>query len=113
MMGIIEVAKACHQVNKAYCEALGDHSQVVWEDASEGQKASVIDGVRLILDHPDTTPEEAHENWRKWKIADGWTYGKVKDEKKKTHPDMVPFDQLPVEQRAKDFIFNAVVHIFM
>ena len=37
-------------------------------------------------------------------------YGPVKDLDAKQHPCMVPFEQLPVEQQAKDYIFRAVVH---
>jgi hypothetical protein len=46
------------------------------------------------------------------KIADGWIYGKVKNQNlvRPTHPCIVPFDQLPREQQAKDYIFRAVVH---
>ena len=43
------------------------------------------------------------------KIADGWVYGKIKDAELKTHPCCVPYEQLPVEQRAKDYIFRAIV----
>jgi hypothetical protein len=46
----------------------------------------------------------------KQKVDEGWVYGAVKDPEAKTHPCIVPFDQLPREQQAKDFIFRAVVH---
>jgi len=34
----------------------------------------------------------------------------VKDTEKKEHPCIVPFDQLPREQQAKDYLFRGVVH---
>ena len=37
-------------------------------------------------------------------------YGEEKDPERKVHPCMVPFNELPREQQAKDFIFRAVVH---
>ena len=43
------------------------------------------------------------------KLADGWVYGEVKDPVKKEHPCLVAFEELPVEQQAKDYIFKAVV----
>jgi hypothetical protein len=43
------------------------------------------------------------------KEADGWKHGPVKDPEKKEHPCMVPYGQLPAEQRAKDYLFIAVV----
>jgi len=30
-----EIAKVAYQVNKAYCESLGDTSQVNWDDCPE------------------------------------------------------------------------------
>lgn len=103
------IAKVCHEVNKAYCEALGDESQVSWEDAPEWQRASARMGVDLHL-MGDFGPEASHVSWMKQKIDDGWKYGPAKDAEKKEHPCMVPFDQLPVDQQAKDFIFRQVVH---
>jgi len=109
-MNIREIAKVAHEVNKAYCESMGDNSQVSWDDASQWQKESAIAGVRLHTDNPDVGPEASHESWMKHKEANGWVYGEDKDEVAKTHPCMVPFDELPPEQQAKDYIFRAVVH---
>lgn len=104
-----EIARVCHQVNKAYCESLGDTSQPEWEDAPEWQKESAILGVELHQSG-DHGPEASHESWMKQKVDDGWSYGEVKDPAAKTHPCLVPFEDLPQEQQAKDFIFRAVVH---
>lgn len=30
-----EIAQACHAVNRAYCQALGDFSQPVWNEAPQ------------------------------------------------------------------------------
>ena len=109
-MNIEQVARVCHEVNKAYCEALGDSSQKAWEDAPQWQKDSAVLGARLHIEHPEAGPEASHESWMAQKLADGWVYGIVKDEVAKTHHCLVPFDQLPREQQAKDYIFRAVVH---
>lgn len=55
-------------------------------------------------------PEASHISWMNQKVEEGWVYGPVKDPEAKQHPCMVPFDQLPREQQAKDYIFRAVVH---
>ncbi len=110
MTPIEQVARACHEVNRAYCKALGDDSQVAWEDAPQWQKDSAVLGVQLHVNHPDAGPQASHESWMAQKIADGWVYGAFKDPENKRHPCLVPFDQLPREQQAKDFIFRAVVH---
>lgn len=103
------VAEVAHEVNRAYCQALGDDSQTSWTDAPDWQKASAVDGVMFHQANPLSTPEDSHENWCREKVADGWVYGPVKDPAKKQHPCLLPYNELPVEQRAKDYIFSAVV----
>lgn len=106
----IEIARVCHEVNRAYCQALGDNSQPTWEDAPEWQRSSALAGVQMHTDKPDASPAASHDCWLEEKRAAGWKYGPVKDPAKKEHPCFVPFDELPRDQQAKDFIFRAVVH---
>lgn len=108
---IVMIAKACHEANRAYCSSIGDDSQLAWHDAPEWQKASAINGVKFHLSG-EHDPSESHQSWYDEKKADGWVYGPVKDAEKKEHPCMVAYDQLPVEQRSKDYIFRAIVHSF-
>lgn len=104
------IAIVAHEVNRAYCEALGDLSQKPWNEAPEWQRTSAIKGVAFHRANPDASPSLSHENWWAEKKQDGWVYGPVKDAAAKTHPCCVPYDQLPVEQRAKDYLFKGVVH---
>lgn len=105
-----EIARVCHEVNRAYCQALGDFSQPKWEDAPDWQKQSALNGVDLHLANPTAGPQASHESWMKEKLDAGWVYGPVKDPDTKQHPCLVLFRDLPVEQQAKDFIFRSVVH---
>lgn len=106
---IERISQACHEVNTAYCLALGDTSHLPWDRAPESLKNSVRAGVELHLDEPETTPAASHESWLFLKKEEGWKYGPVKDIEKKEHPCFMPYDQLPAAQRAKDYIFKAVV----
>ena len=109
MLNQEEIARVCHEVNRAYCQSLGDNSQPKWEDAPEWQRASARMGVDLHC-MGDFGPEASHLSWMKQKLEENWVYGEVKDPEAKTHPCLVPFEQLPREQQAKDFIFRGVVH---
>jgi hypothetical protein len=102
-------AHAAHEANRAYCRSLGDVSQAPWDDAPEWQKSSARDGVVAVMTNSSITPEQSHEGWMKQKIADGWHHGSVKDADAKTHPCLVPFEELPFEQQAKDKLFTNVV----
>ncbi len=104
------IARVAHEINRAYCEALGDLSQPVWEEAPAWQRESAMHGVRLHLDNPEAGPQASHEAWMAEKLANGWAYGPEKRPDVKQHPCLVPFAELPRKQQAKDYIFAAVVH---
>lgn len=110
---ITDVAEACHEINRAYCRAIGDDSQLAWADAPEWQRSSAVAGVKFHLANPDASPSASHESWLVQKTAEGWKYGEVKDPEKKEHPCFVPYSDLPKEQQAKDYLFKQVVHSFM
>jgi hypothetical protein len=104
-----EVARVAHEVNRAYCQTVGDFSHKPWSDAPGWQKESAVAGVQFHRSNPDAGPAASHEAWLKQKTDDGWRYGSTKDPVAKTHPCLVPYDQLPREQQVKDFLFCAVV----
>lgn len=108
-MSIERIAGVCHAVNRAFCQAMGDQSQPTWAEAPEWQRSSAINGVKHALENPDAKPEDSHNSWLEEKRQDGWRYGPVKNPEAKEHPCFVPYDQLPVEQKAKDYLFLAVV----
>lgn len=103
------IARVAHEVNRAYCAAMGDLSQAGWNEAPDWQRESALAGVQALQDHPEATPEQMHEKWLARKAADGWRYGQTKDAEKKLHPCFLPYKELPPEQRAKDYLFSAVV----
>ena len=104
-----QIARVAHEVNRAYCQSLGDNSQPAWEDAPDWQRESAMTGVRLHIDNPAAGPEASHESWMAQKVAEGWTYGPEKRPDVKQHHCLIPFGQLPREQQAKDYLFRAVV----
>ena len=57
------------------------------------------------------TPEAEHDSWWRAYEAMGWKYGPVRDTVLKTHPDMVPFAELPKAERDKDEVFLDVCAI--
>lgn len=56
-------------------------------------------------------PEELHNDWWRKYEEMGWRYGPTRDPVAKTHPDMVPFDELGWEERNKDAVFVALCEI--
>ena len=117
MFPAAEIAKVAHEANKAYCETLGDFSQVSWHYAEQWQRNSAMNGVLAIEKGTVTKPEHSHENWLKEKEEQGWVYGEKKNTDASvgvlTHPCMVPFNELPAEQQMKDHLFFAIVTVLL
>lgn len=107
---ILLIAMTCYEVNRGYCRALDENDPTVpWAEASKETIESTVAGVEAHLQETGLTPEQSHGLWLQDKIDDGWKYGKKKDVEKKTHPCLVPYDQLPKDQRVKDHLFAATV----
>lgn len=111
-MKIELIAQACHENNRVFCLMLGDESQLPWDQAPQAIRESAIKGVEFYLQHR-CTPQEQHAEWRRHKEAQGYVYGEVKDDKAKTHPCIVDYDQLPSAQRIKDVIFQSTINTFL
>jgi hypothetical protein len=105
----VMIARACHEANRGWCEAHGDFSQKWWHHAEQWQRDSAIAGVKFAIENPDAPDSAQHDAWMADKLRDGWRYAAVKDGAAKTHPCIVPFDQLPPMQQAKDRLFKAIV----
>jgi len=111
-----QIARVCHEANRAYCSTLGDNSQPPWNEAPEWQRDSAIHGVvhhlSTLKRGEEPTPSSSHESWLAQKKDDGWKYGPVKDPNKKEHPCFVSYSELPLSQKMKDFIFVGIVKAF-
>lgn len=108
MITALDIAQVCHEANRALQIAAGDPAPSPhWDAAPQWQRDSAVDGVAKALS--GATPEQLHESWCDFKTKDGWVHGPVKDEATKTHPCLVPYDQLPADQRTKDDLFAAIV----
>ncbi|MDP9843280.1 RyR domain-containing protein [Streptosporangium lutulentum] len=101
------IARVCHEANRVLQIAAGEKPSPHWDQAPDWQTSPVIQGVEAAL--AGATPQELHETWCDTKRADGWTYGRYKNANTKTHPCLVPYEDLPDEQRIKDHMFYAIV----
>ncbi|MEG1649838.1 MAG: RyR domain-containing protein [Rikenellaceae bacterium] len=43
-----------------------------------------------------------HEVWALGRIKDGWSYGKTRNDSLKTHPCLIPYEELPESERDFD-----------
>lgn len=108
-LSVNDIASICHEANRAYRMRIGQTPALGWEEVSEEQRESCVAGVQMLLERPESTPEQMHQAWMDYKIAQGWVYGPVKSEGLKTHPCIRPYAELPEEDRIKDAIFKSIV----
>lgn len=46
--------------------------------------------------------KNVHEIWAQGRINQGWIYGEERDDAKKHHPCLVPYEELPEEEKIYD-----------
>lgn len=71
-------------------------------EISDERLKSLMTGTKYVLENPATTAEENHNIWMEAKKNQGYTYGEVLDIEKKTHPSMIPFENLSDVEKRKD-----------
>lgn len=91
-----EIARVLHEVLRAH-------------NASDWQHEASLKAVAFHKAMPDASPAATHGAWVEQRRQSGWTYGPVKDPQARTHPMMVPYDDLPPHEQAKDHIAVALV----
>jgi uncharacterized protein YodC (DUF2158 family) len=106
----LSIARVIYEANRAYAVTIGDNSFGPFHEAPSWQISTILKGIDAFTSGDVSGPHESHESWLKEKVATGWRYGPVKDAEAKTHPCMVPYDELPASQRRKDHLFLAIVH---
>ena len=46
--------------------------------------------------------EDIHDAWAAGRLAEGWQYGPVRDDLRRTHPDLVSYGDLPEGEKEYD-----------
>lgn len=46
--------------------------------------------------------KNVHEIWAETRISQGWTYGPERNDAEKKHPCLVPYEELPEEEKVYD-----------
>ena len=55
-----------------------------------------------LIELREAIAENAHEVWAKARKDEGWTYGPIRDDERKLHPDMLPYNLLPEGEKEYD-----------
>ena len=63
---------------------------------------SSVDLPESLIQLSERIAENVHEVWAKARMDEGWTYGEKRDDIHKKHPCLVPYDELPEEEKEYD-----------
>ncbi len=101
--------------NAARLAAIASNAPIVpvqWSEREEPFKKQFFEVVEKQCG-PDRSksPEELHKSWVRAYVGMGWSWGKVYDREKKTHPDMIPYHMLGQLERDKDAVFIVLCEI--
>ena len=55
-----------------------------------------------LLQLTEQLAENAHDNWARRRLSEGWTWGPVRDDAAKKHPDLVPYGDLSEAEKHYD-----------
>lgn len=55
-----------------------------------------------VLALAEQLARNTHEVWAAQRLKDGWVWGPARDDAKKQHPCLVPYEELPEEEKDYD-----------
>jgi hypothetical protein len=74
---------------------------------TDEERSRRIDAMKLCAE-VSLSDEERHESWCKMHTDMGWVHGPTFDPKAKTHPNLLPWSQLPPSVKVKAKIFDII-----
>lgn len=63
------------------------------------------DGIELdnqLQEIVEQLARNSHENWAAQRLKDGWTYGAERDDERKQHPCLIPYEELEESEKKYD-----------
>lgn len=106
------VAAIVHEAHRNAGRALGHRPLLApWMAMDERYKDGMIALVLDIRLNPERTPRQNHDAWCAEGRKRGFTWGETFDLEAKTHPSLVPYQQLPRAMRIREKLTHAIVGV--
>jgi hypothetical protein len=104
-----QIAKATHDIVRAFQKGSQQTFSPIWENTNDEEKQDMICNVFLVRGDPYITPKEIHAEWLKKKKEDGWVYAGNKITRLKRHPCLLNWNMIGREEQAKYFIISTII----
>jgi hypothetical protein len=91
-------------------------SRICWSTGGDGTRlqtkptpidTSCINLPEDIRELTELLAQNTHDVWARERMQDGWSFGPERNDRRKEHPLLVPYDQLPESE--KDYDRNTAV----
>jgi len=107
-----KLAEATVRANSTYRQYACGENETPWETMDNDARKEVINAVARTLAARVETPEQCHLNWMEVRQAHGWTYGEMEDREHKVSPNILPWEQLTPQAKAKSELFLSILKPF-
>lgn len=110
---IEDVARIAYDANRRLNIVAGNVDYPTWDDVAPEDRLMFLEGVRGQWANPNRSAKQVHDYWMDDRIANGWKYGETRDFHLKTHPSLIPFEEISVLEQVKDTLFTNMVAALM
>lgn len=105
---IEKIAEIAYETNVLYANAIGK-KEPGWAKMKKDDKQMAINDAQFYADNPSSLPDALHNVWLREMEENGYQYGEQEDGDEKTHPHVIPYEQLPDYHRKQATLFRHVV----
>jgi len=93
--------------NRASAEAVLGHVADMGYDAVRVDGR--VDPIRIPAAVVEAASIREHDRWAEFKRSQGWVHGPERDPQRRTHPDLVPWEELDEPTREKDRVRMRII----
>ena len=101
-----QAARVCHAAIRQLREEQGSPRGPVWGLLVAEERGWYLRAVELAA--AGCTPASVHRQWMASLLAAGWSAGPDIDHAKRTHPDLLPWEDLGEDARRRFFLLQMV-----
>lgn len=89
------------EIGKAAENMMGDRDERDAQDKG-GENVDRKELLEDLLELAEQMAERIHDVWMEERIRQGWSYGEKRDDVNKKHPCLIPYEDLPEEEKIHD-----------